>query len=117
MLNAAIIRELSMPKLTVIGLYFTESGVNWIIIGAQTPYSEKTAPREYWVRDLVGAADRACVPVFLKDNLMPILRTKEGWTPALYVSARDGNGTEFLRHEFLEKFHTHRDLEKELKSE
>jgi len=99
------------------GEYFTESGVNWIIIGAQTPYSEKTAPREYWVRELVEVADRACVPVFLKDNIMPILRTKEGWTPALYVSARDSNGTEYLRHEFPEKFHTLPTLEKELKSE
>jgi len=47
-------------------------GIDWIIIGARTPYSSKTAPKIEWVREIVVAADRAGIPVFLKDNLRPI---------------------------------------------
>jgi protein gp37 len=50
------------------------AGINWVIIGAQTPYSPKTAPRIEWVREIVEAADKAGVPVFLKDNMMPLLK-------------------------------------------
>ena len=46
---------------------------NWVIIGAQTPYSEKTAPKIEWVREIIEAADRAKIPVFLKNNLKPLL--------------------------------------------
>jgi len=44
---------------------------NWLIIGAQTkPYKP---PEIAWVREIVEAADRAGIPVFLKDNLKPLL--------------------------------------------
>jgi len=46
----------------------------WVIIGAQTPYSPKTAPRIKWVQEIVTAADKAGIPVFLKNNLAPLLR-------------------------------------------
>lgn len=46
-----------------------KSWVDWVIIGAQTPYSKKTAPRIEWVKEIVEAADKAGIPVFLKDNL------------------------------------------------
>lgn len=46
-------------------------GIDWLIIGAQTqPYRP---PRIEWVQEIVEAADRAGVPVWLKDNLDPIL--------------------------------------------
>lgn len=46
-------------------------GINWLIIGAQTkPYKP---PEIEWVREIVEAADRAGVKVFLKDNLKPLL--------------------------------------------
>lgn len=45
------------------------TGINWLIIGLQTPFSKKTAPRIEWVKEIVDAADRAGIPVFLKDNL------------------------------------------------
>lgn len=48
---------------------FYYSGISWAIIGAQTPYSKKTFPQYKWVEDIVIAADRAGVPVFLKNNL------------------------------------------------
>lgn len=45
--------------------------INWLIIGAQTkPYKP---PKIEWVREIVEAADKAGVPVFLKDNLKPML--------------------------------------------
>jgi len=51
-------------------------GINWLIIGAQTkPYKP---PEIEWVREIVEAADRAGIPVFLKDNLAPLL-SNEGW--------------------------------------
>ena len=41
--------------------------VSWLILGAQTkPY---IAPKVEWVREIVEAADRAGIPVFLKDSL------------------------------------------------
>jgi len=44
---------------------------DWVIIGAQTkPYKP---PRIEWVREIVEAADKAGIPVFLKDNLKPLI--------------------------------------------
>ncbi len=44
--------------------------VDWLIIGAQTkPYKP---PRLEWVSEIVEAADKAGIPVFLKNNLMPL---------------------------------------------
>ena len=44
---------------------------DWIIIGSQTkPYSP---PKIEWVQALVEEADKFGVPVFLKDNLRPLL--------------------------------------------
>lgn len=45
--------------------------VDWIIIGSQTkPYKP---PKIEWVQEIVEAADKAGITVFLKDNLKPIL--------------------------------------------
>jgi len=45
---------------------------NWVIIGAQTkPYRP---PRIEWVAEIVKACDKAGIPVFLKDNLEPLLQ-------------------------------------------
>jgi len=50
--------------------------VNWLIIGAQTkPYKP---PKIEWIEEIVQAADKAGIPVFLKDNLEPVIRTR-GW--------------------------------------
>jgi len=47
------------------------SGINWLIIGAQTkPYKP---PEISWAQEIVEAADKAGVKVFLKDNLKPLL--------------------------------------------
>jgi len=48
--------------------------INWLIIGLQTPYSPKTAPKIEHVREIVEAADKAGIPIFLKNNLQPLLQ-------------------------------------------
>ncbi len=47
-----------------------EGRCDWLIIGAQSgPGARQHWPHRDWVDELVEAADRAGVPVFLKDNL------------------------------------------------
>ena len=55
-----------------------ENFINQIIIGAQTrPYKP---PKIEWVEEIVRAADKAGVKVFLKDNLRPLLDRDLYWT-------------------------------------
>lgn len=49
------------------------AGISWIIIGQQTPISKHTEPKKKWIQEIVRAADRAKIPVFLKDNLSSLL--------------------------------------------
>ena len=42
---------------------------HWVIIGAQSPHSKKTAPKWEWVREIVKACNKAGIPIFLKNNL------------------------------------------------
>jgi len=50
---------------------FDKSDIDWLIIGAQTKPSRM--PEIAWVREIIEAADKAGIPVFLKDNLKPLL--------------------------------------------
>lgn len=46
----------------------------WVIIGALTgPGSKKHQPKKEWVEDIMRQAGRLNIPLFLKDNLMPIM--------------------------------------------
>ncbi len=55
--------------------FFNSSGVKWVIIGAQTkPY---IAPEVEWVKEIVGAADRAGIPVFLKNSMKASIYTPD----------------------------------------
>lgn len=48
--------------------------LDWIIIGAQTkPY---LPPKKEWVEGVMDEADRLGIPVFLKDNLKPLMGEK-----------------------------------------
>ena len=49
------------------------SSINWLIIGQQTPPKLTTQPKIEWIKDIVDAAKSAKVPVFLKDNLIPMI--------------------------------------------
>jgi protein gp37 len=64
----AKVKYLSLePLLEPIQLYFGKPGISWLIIGAQTnPYKP---PEIEWVREIVEAADKAGIRVFLKNNL------------------------------------------------
>ncbi len=79
-----------------------DAGINWIIIGSQTkPYKP---PKIEWVQEIVEAADEAGIPVFLKDNLKPLLIDEKGY-PHAGVELLDRvieNGTWKLRQEIPE---------------
>lgn len=49
-----------------------EAGISWVILGSQT--RPTVMPRIEWVEEIVRACDKAGIPVFLKDNLKPLLR-------------------------------------------
>ena len=44
--------------------------LDWVIIGQQTPVRLATMPKIGWVEEIVQAADKVGIPVFLKDNLV-----------------------------------------------
>ena len=44
-------------------------GIDWVIIGQQTPVNRKTMPKLEWIIEIIQACDTAGIPVFLKDNI------------------------------------------------
>ena len=50
------------------------AGIKWLIIGAQT--NPTVMPKIEWVEEIVEAADKTNIPVFLKDSLEPLLASK-----------------------------------------
>lgn len=56
-------------------LYY--SGINWIVIGGWD--RGKTQPKVEWIRGIIEAADRTGIPVFLKDNLLPLLKNHNAY--------------------------------------
>jgi protein gp37 len=78
---------------------FYYTGINWLIVGQQTPASAKTTPQVEWVQEIVEAADKAEIPVFLKNNLRELFFTEEMNTPLWAL--KDGSAT-LLRQKFPE---------------
>jgi len=68
--------------------------LDWLIIGAQTKPS--VFPKIEWVKEIVEAADKAGIPVFLKDNLAPMLPNARIGLPFFYKPKR----IEDTDHEF-----------------
>jgi len=64
------------------------------------PYGNKRTaqPKVEWLQEIVGAADKAGIPVFLKDNLAPLLAgyNWEGQPSKILVDAHKS----MLRQEF-----------------
>ena len=59
-----------MGKITLSSDYaFYYSGINWLILGCQTPMSEKTLPKREWVDEIISAADKAGIPAFVKEPM------------------------------------------------
>lgn len=50
-----------------------DSGIDWVIIGQCTPARASTMPGIEWIQEIIQAADRANIPVFLKNNLKGFL--------------------------------------------
>jgi protein gp37 len=73
------------------------AGINWLIIGQQTPSSKKTQPQVSWIKETVEAADKASTPVFLKENLYPIFKSEYGFAVPKWASA--DYGINMLRQE------------------
>lgn len=75
-----------------IGRRLRQAGINWIIIGQQTPYNPKTAPKIEWLKEIVEAADKVGIPVFLKDNLKPLIQesgfSKANWAAKEWVQCK-----------------------------
>lgn len=76
--------------------YFFESGgVSWLIIGAQT--KPTVLPRLEWVQEIVAAADKAGIPVFLKDNLT-VITSGQTWAGKWVEHENQPKGEEFWWH-------------------
>ncbi len=72
--------------------------LNWVIIGQQTPVKKATMPKIEWIEEIVKAADKARIPVFLKNNLKPLIVQKRDGQEYAPIWANGGCGT--LRQEF-----------------
>ncbi len=83
------------PALPYLQAVFKEGNLDWVILGAETPYSPKTAPKVEWIREIVEAADEAGIPVFLKHNLWNLLYEK-AWDDDIFWA----NEKATLRQEF-----------------
>jgi len=50
------------------------ASIQWVIIGQKTPMNVKTAPKMAWIQEILVAASNAeNIPVFMKNNLEPLL--------------------------------------------
>jgi len=66
-----ISHEPLLERISLHDPYSPEDAYNWDIIGSQTkPYNP---PRIEWVQEIISASDKAGIPVFLKDNLKPLI--------------------------------------------
>lgn len=97
--------------------YLIEAGIKWVIIGSQTgtlseikktmfhypeltlmPFGKKWTlqPKIEWVKEIVEACDKAGIPVFLKENLRPLLPEPRIGLPYFYKPKRlEGKRNEF----------------------
>jgi protein gp37 len=79
---------------------FNLNVIDWLIINAQTnPYKP---PEIEWVREIVEAADKAGILVFLKDNLAPLLVNCEAMELYSGFFKRNDEGDLLLRQEMPE---------------
>jgi hypothetical protein len=49
--------------------------INWIVIGGWS--TGKIQPKIEWIKEIVGAADKVGIPIFLKDNLINVINPVE----------------------------------------
>ena len=67
-----------------------DDAINWVIIGAQT--KPTVFPKIEWVQEIVEACDKVGVPVFLKNNLKPLIESSgflnAGWAAREWVQCK-----------------------------
>lgn len=80
-------------------LPFQKMGINWVILGQQKPISPKTQPKLEWIKEIVDAANKAGIAIFLKDNLLELVNYESKETD--FAFNKDG----FYRQEFPEVPH------------
>ena len=54
------------------------SEIQWVICGQLTPVSKKTQPKLEWIKEIVDAADKSSIPVFIKNNMRSLFETPAG---------------------------------------
>jgi protein gp37 len=64
-----------LPIIDVLPELLKVDGIKWIVIGGWS--HSKIQPKIEWVREIVAAADKAGIPVFLKENLRDLLREND----------------------------------------
>jgi len=67
----------SVESSSPIGKHLINGGINWVIIGRQTPLSAKTIPHIIDIQRIIFAANEIPIPIFLKDNLKGFLPFKQ----------------------------------------
>ena len=48
-------------------------GIDWFVIGRLTGHGHKYDPKREWIEDIIKNAKRLSIPIFIKNNLIPIL--------------------------------------------
>ncbi len=71
-------------ELELLESYWLKNRIDWLIIGAQT--KPTVMPKIEWVKEIVDAADKAGVKVFLKDSLNPMFAENDC---KLFIEYRD----------------------------
>lgn len=75
-----------------------EAGISWVIIGSQT--KPNIFPAIEHVAEIVLAADKAGIPVFLKNNLRPLLQEHVTGIHHTWALAKNYGHGELWRQEF-----------------
>ena len=62
-----------LGDVNILAADFKNTGANWAIIGQQTPAKKSTEPKPFWIGEIVNACNKSKTPVFLKNNLIPMI--------------------------------------------
>jgi protein gp37 len=84
---------------------FEKAGISWLIIGQRWPATKKTTPQVEWIKEIVEAGDKAGIPIFLKNNLRPLLLDFEhpwAYKDGYYTSEEHPNIDRRFRQELPE---------------
>jgi protein gp37 len=71
-----------------------ETGIDWVVIGGWSTQAQrkKHELKIEWIKEIVEACDRAGIPVFLKDNLKPLIEqagySKASWAATEWIKCQ-----------------------------